>query len=112
MSRIVGIDYGADPDLLVRIVAEHVAQGAVLYEPPALARGLVGEAQAALWRLLACLPTGAPSRHRYVGIGWSAEGHRVRAIFHFERTASPGALGAIPYAGGGSLLMVETVEAT
>jgi hypothetical protein len=110
---MVGIDYGADPDLLARIVWQHVEQGAVLYEPPALECGMVGEAQGVLQRLRACLPVGARSRHRYVGIGWSAGGRVVKATFHFEHTACPGAFGALPYgAGGGSLLMVESVEAT
>jgi hypothetical protein len=108
---MVGIDYGADPDLLARIVWQHVEQGAVLYEPPALECGMVGEAQGVLQRLLACRAVGARSRHRYVGFGWSAGGRFVKATFHFEHTACPGAFGALPYDGGGSLLMVETVEA-
>lgn len=104
------IDYGDDPERLKGIVLEHVLRDAVLYEAPVMQTGLVGEVQDTLHHLAFCRPQrlAAEEGRHYVGTGWTATGHEVRATFYFEWKPVHCAFGSVPYAGGSSFLKVQS----
>jgi hypothetical protein len=107
------IDYGDDPERLKGIVLEHLLRDAVLYEAPVFSTGLVGEVQDTLHHLAFCRPerpaaADEEESRRYVGTGWTASGHEVRATFYFQWKPVHCAFGAVPYAGGSSFLKVHS----
>src|SRR5688572_5575243 len=92
------------------IVLEHVLRDAVLYEAPVFSTGLVGEVQDTLHHLSFCWPKGPSDEggRQYVGVGWTASGHEVKATFYFQWKPLHCAFGSVPYAGGSSFLKVRS----